>query len=291
MEPELWDQLSAAIGAVQRQSRFEPRDSYPTAVIVRVYLWAVLHDRPTRWACRARHWNRACRPEGLPDPSTMSRRLRRSDFEPFLTAVGRRLDGRAPQRLFKIVDGHALELPNHTTDRDATWGRGRSRQSLGYKLHLIDSGKPMPEAFVITPLGVCEKQMAGRMIKRVQGSGYLLGDAHYDASWLFDAVSRCNHQLLCPRAKPGTDLGHHYQAPDRLKAIERLEPPLELNPFGPSLYRQRKRIERTLGHAASFGGGMGALPSWTRRIWRVRHWVWAKLLINAARIRINTYDR
>jgi hypothetical protein len=37
----------------------------------------------------------------------------------------------------------------------------------------------------------------------------------------------------------------------------------------------------------SFGGGLAALPPWVRRIWRVRNWVWAKLLINGSRIRRN----
>jgi hypothetical protein len=31
---------------------------------------------------------------------------------------------------------------------------------------------------------------------------------------------------------------------------------------------------------------LATLPPWVRRIWRVRRWVWAKLLINATRIRI-----
>ena len=35
------------------------------------------------------------------------------------------------------------------------------------------------------------------------GYGYLLGDAPYDASWIFDHCHGHNHQLLCPRAKPG----------------------------------------------------------------------------------------
>ncbi|HWE94376.1 MAG TPA: hypothetical protein VG269_10465, partial [Tepidisphaeraceae bacterium] len=60
-----------------------------------------------------------------------------------------------------------------------------------------------------------------------------------------------HHQLLCPRAKPATG------------------------------------IERDFSHLTCFGAGLGALPSWVRRIWRVRHWVMNKLLINAARIRIN----
>ena len=40
----------------------------------------------------------------------------------------------------------------------------------------------MPEAFAITTLSVCEKQMAGRLVKRLEGCGYLLADGHYDAS-------------------------------------------------------------------------------------------------------------
>ena len=38
----------------------------------------------------------------------------------------------------------------------------------------------MPDAFAITTLNACEKRMAARMLGRVGGCGYLLGDAHYD---------------------------------------------------------------------------------------------------------------
>jgi hypothetical protein len=287
MELEFWAELSQAICDVRRQIRRRSHDRHPTSLIIRVHLWAALHDRPTAWACDARNWPPAVRPARLPDQSTMSRRLRREDIEPFLAAMHRRLNGRPQQSLIKIVDGKPLELPNHTADPDAAWGRGVSRQSIGYKLHLIYSVNPMPDAFVITPLDVCEKRMAFRMIKRVSGGGYLLGDSHYNASWLFDGCRQHRHQLVCPRVKPGTGLGHHYQAPDRLRAIDLLEPPGGLNEYGPSLYARRPAIERQLGNLVCFGGGLAALPSWVRRIWRVRQWVWAKLLINAARIRIN----
>jgi hypothetical protein len=287
MELEFWADLSQAICDVQRKLPPKPRDLHRTALIVRVHLWSVLHDRPTRWACVADNWTTRTCPEKLPDQSTMSRRLRRPDFDEFLTLLQKRLNGTPRQALLRIVDGKPLELPNHTTDRDAAWGRGVSRTSVGYKLHMIYSVNPMPDAFVITALDVCEKQMAFRMIPRVTGTGYLLGDAHYDASWLFDGCRHHGHQLLCPRAKPGTGLGHHYQAEDRRRSINLLEPPGNLNEFGPSLYRQRTRIERQFGQLASFGAGLSALPSWVRRIWRVRRWVWAKLLINAVRIRLN----
>jgi hypothetical protein len=296
MERERWAELSEAICHVQRQVTPRPRDTHPTALIVRIHLWSVLHDRPTDWACRPANWSERTRPaQPLPDQSTMSRRMRRDDFEPFLARLGRRLNGRPVATLLKIVDGKPLELPNHSTDPDARWGRGVSRTAVGYKLHVIWSApaaaaNPMPEAFAITPLDVCEKQMAFRMVRRVGstgGAGYLLGDAHYDASWLFDVCHHYGHRLLCPRAKPGKGIGHHYQSPHRLRVIDQLEPPGGLNDFGPSLYDRRTDVERRFSQVSSFGGGLAPLPSWVRRIWRVRHWVWAKLLINAARIRVN----
>jgi DDE family transposase len=291
MELELWPELSQAICDVQRRFESNPRDSYCTALIVRVHLWAVLHDRPTCWACDPKSWTARNCPEQLPDQSTMSRRMRRKDFDEFLRMLGTRLNGRPASSLLRIIDGKPLELPNHSSDPDAGWGRGVSRISFGYKLHMICSGNPMPDAFVITPLNVCEKQMAFRMIPRIGSGGYLLGDGHYDASWLFDASSHHGHQLLCPRAKPGTGLTHRYVAEDRKRAIQMLEPPGRINDFGPSLYRQRTQIEREFSQLCCFGGGMNGLPPWARRAWRVRRWVWAKLLINAARIRRNRKRR
>ena len=291
MELEFWAELSQAICGVQLEVALKPRDTYRTALIVRVHLWAVMHDRPTCWACELQNWTTQTRPESLPDQSTMSRRLRRPDFDEFLELLHKPLNGKPQPALARIVDGKPLELPNHTSDRDAGWGRGVSRNSVGYKLHMICSGNPMPDAFVITSLDVCEKQMAFRMIPRVEGTGYLLADAHYDASWLFDVCRHHGHQLLCPRAKPGTGLGHHYVAEDRRRAIELLEPPGGINDFGPSLFNRRTDIERQFAQLSCFGGGLNALPTWVRRIWRVRRWVWGKLLVNAARIRRNNAKR
>jgi Transposase DDE domain len=287
MELELWAETSAAISSVALGWKRWLRDRHSTALIVRVYHWACLHDRPISWACNPANWTSATRPKVLPDQSTMSRRSRRGDFEAFLKRLGERLNGKTTPAMVKVIDGKALELPNHTTDRDATWSRGVSRTSVGYKIHAIFSGNPMPEALAITTLDVCEKQMAARLIKRVGGFGYLLGDAHYDASWLFDNCHTHHHQLLCPRAKPGTGEGHHYVSPHRRRAIAMLEVPRNITSFGHDLYALRPRIERDFSQLVCFGAGLGPLPTWIRRIWRVRAWVMNKLLINAARIRIN----
>jgi hypothetical protein len=287
MELELWAETSAAICGVANTWKRLARVRHSTALIVRVYHWACLHDRPISWACQAQNWKPSVRPEVLPDQSTMSRRTRHADFWAFLQRVGERMKGKTKPQMAKVVDGKALELPNHTSDRDATWSRGVSRTSVGYKIHAVFAGNPMPEAFAITTLNVCEKQMASRLIKRVAGFGYMLGDAHYDASWLFDICHAHNHQLVCPRAKPGTGQGHHYTSPHRRRAINLLEIPRAVSSFGHDLYDQRTNIERDFSQLVCFGAGLGALPAWIRRIWRVRHWVMNKLLINAARIRIN----
>src|SRR3989442_15015558 len=51
MELELWADLSQAICDVRRGLAPRPRDTHPTATIVRVHLWAALHDRPTSRRC------------------------------------------------------------------------------------------------------------------------------------------------------------------------------------------------------------------------------------------------
>jgi hypothetical protein len=299
MDRELWSELSQAIGLVDARWK-DKRVRHPTSRIVRVYLWSALHDRPISWGCDADNWDHRTRPPELPDQSTMSRRTRGRRhgkcFEAFLTAVGQKLCGPAQQQLLvslRRMDGKPLPVASHSTDRDARWGRGAGQQNRGYKLHAIRSEKPMPEQWAVTSLAVDERTIARRMIKRLDpaSAGYLLADGLYDSSELHDRAAPVNQRLIAPRRKVGTGRGHRYQSPRRLRTIDMLESPANVNPFGAQLYRQRPQIERDFGNLVSFGGGLTTLPAWVRRIWRVRSWVHAKLLINAARIRIGQRKR
>lgn len=285
MEREHWAELSRAVCEVAAGWRESRRYVHSTALVVRVHLWSALHDRPTSWACGPGNWDYRTRPAALPDQSTMSRRKRRRDFEAFMAAVGARLAGPASTALVRRLDGKALPVAAHSKDRDARWGRGAGQNADGYKPHAIWADRPMPEQWALTPLDVCEKRVARRMIKRLHGTGYVLADAYFDASDLHDRAAHAGLRLVAPRRKPGAGLGHCYQSPHRLRSIETTEPPAGVNGFGPSLRRDRVQIERDFGNLTSFGGGLAALPAWVRRIWRVRAWVHAKLLINAARIR------
>jgi hypothetical protein len=238
------------------------------------------------------------------------------DFRRFLAAVGARLSPPPPPPppppssssssssssslvAVRRLDGKPLEVAAHSTDRDATFGRAAGRKGRGYKLHAVWSSDalgplPMPDQWCVAPLNACEKVIARRLIKRLGAGGgggaccgYLLADGYYDDSRLFDlAAAAANHQLLCPRQRPGAGLGHHYQSPRRLRAIGMLEAsPGVGNGFGPGLYAQRRQVERDFGNLTAFGGGLqSVLPPWVRRPWRARNWVHGKLLINAARI-------
>lgn len=283
MERELWSQLMTAIQDVARTRCCSNRFTYDTALVVRVYLWSVLHDRPVYWACQRRNWNAQSRPSRLPSQSTMSRRLGSMPVADFLKAMGRRLSGRVDRGLVKILDGKPLPISRHSGDGDSAFGRGAGGVDRGYKLHVIWGNAAMPQAWAVCPMNISEVRVAGELLPSLRGCGYVLGDGNYDRNALYDLAARRNHQLLACRSKPYTDLGHRRHSAHRLRAIELLEGPGD---YGRDLYALRRQIETHFAALTSFGGGLTCLPPWVRRLRRVRLYVHGKLLINAARIRL-----
>lgn len=291
MERELWSELSAAISDVARSHGRPSNCTYNTAVVVRMSLWAVLHDRPASWACRPDAWTSHNRPDTLPSQSTLSRRTRAPSYLNFMDTLSRRLRGHAKGLgLLKSIDGKALPIPKHTTDPDAKRGRGTGCFQTGYKLHLIHGDRPMPEAFIVHPLNVDERPTAVDLIPQLHGTGYLLADANFDARRVFTAAHEHDHQLLAPRQSSRQHVPPDPKSrdiPRRQRSIDLLEPGLA-KPchFGRQLFHQRGTIERFFSHANGFAQGGLYLPPFVRRLHRVRLWIHAKLLINAARIRI-----
>lgn len=295
MGRELWAELSAIVSLVDLDFPDNPDVAHATATIVRCHLWSALHDRPTSWAVVPAHWDRRTRPRALPSQSTMSRRLRSPEFDAFMRELERRV-GHLPgaSTLFKRLDAKALPVAAHSGDPHARWGRGAGQMSRGYKLHAIFCGRAMPLAWRVAPLDASEQEVARRMLRDLAGHpGHVSADAGYDANVLF-ATARAHgpNVLLTPRRRPGTALGHRAHAADRCRARELLEgPTAALGGMGRAARRQRVQVERDFGNLVSFGGGLGGLPSWVRTHGRVRRWVWAKLLINAARIRRKSRGR
>lgn len=283
MDHELWETLSHSMFDVARAFPKSPRQTHDTHRIVRIYLWAVLHDRPVLWATRLRNWPQPNRPKQLPDQSTMSRRLRDDETTLFITKLACRVAGPSPLVLIKAIDGKPLVIPKHSTDPDAGYGRGVGGQAKGYKLHAIIGNSAMPLAWSVQPLDVSESSQAHQLIPQLKGEGYILADSNYDSSKLHDTAKDHGHQMLAPRRQPGTELGHRQHSPHRLRAVHLLEQ--APSRFGATLYKRRREIERQFGGLVSFGGGLQSLPAWVRTLPRVRLFVHAKLIINAARIR------
>jgi hypothetical protein len=275
VERELWPILYRALRDVSAADH-QKGVQYQPWVIVAVLLWAAIHDRPRSWACRADHWDTTqLRPIDVPSPSTGSRRARRAEVADLLDRLGAHLRGDGPPAWTLIVDGKPLPVGHCSKDPDA----GPVPCGRGYKLHAIWGSKCMPEAWAVTAANAYEGAVAEELLERVRGKGFLLGDGNYEASRLYDAAAQSCYQLLAPLDPGDNGRGHRYQSPHRLLAVYWFGTGLAQD-----LLRDRARIERTFGNMGAFGGGLGPLPHWVRRLGRVTRWVHCKLLINAARI-------
>jgi hypothetical protein len=284
VERELWPTLYREVREVGGDFSRKYVQIQPW-VLVAVSLWAVLHDRHANWACDQRNWgNTRLRPRRLPSPATLSRRACEVGVGMLWRALeGRLRDCRQPA-LVAFLDGKPLPVGGYSKGPDAGYGRGAGTMDKGYKLHTVWSNRAMPEAWDVASLKVGETTVAAELIGRLDYGGYLLGDSNYDSSKLFDGAAGSGYQLVVAIGHPNAGKGHHYQSHHRKRCIDMMRHDEGISDFGRTLYQMRPAIERSFGNAGSFAGGMGPLPNWTRRLKRVRFWVWGKLLINAVRI-------
>jgi len=276
MERELWPPIYHTLRAAARGIR-QKNVTYQPWVIAAVILWAALHDRTVKWACDERNWSTTrLRPRKLPSAATVSRRTKRTAFGVFLNRVTARLKSNGPVPWVLAIDGKPLPVGHCSKDPDA---RG-TRLGRGYKLHALWGPDPWPVVWEVTSAREYEGAVAVRLLERVRGKGVLVADGNYEASPLYDAAARSGYLLLARPDPCDNGRGHRYQSPHRRLALSWFRDGL-----GWELYRFRSSIERMFGNMGSFGGGLGPLPNWVRRLDRVTRWVWCKLVINAHRIR------
>ena len=263
--------------AIRRRGRRTP--AFFDYEIAGVYFWANLHDRSTSWACDPQNWPAGLRSFALPSQPTMSRRLKSASFLQLLKALERVWTDHASE-LALTVDAKPLLVGSHSKDPDAAWARVRRGWAQGYKLHVIFGAAEHPRRWDVEPLNKSEPKVAARLVESLEpGGGYLLGDAAYDSNPLHRATTAGGRQLLAPRKRPHSGLGHCRHSPSRLRSIELLEGP---GAFGRALHAERDDVERRFGRLTNHAAGLAPLPNWVRRIHRVRLWVQTKLLIHAA---------
>lgn len=278
MERELWKQLyELALGF---DEAWKTPGVYATSMIVAVFFWAVIHDRPVSWACQEENWPPDIR-MALPSQSTMSRRLRTPAVENLLSRIFDELSENSSSWI-KCIDAKPLAIGGYSKDTDAAWGYAVKNYAKGYKLYAIWGEGYLPLVWGLAPMNVSEKKMAAEMIPHLTGGGYILGDKLYDTNPLYDLAQQQGHQLVAPRYRANAGLGHRRHSPGRLRSMELLK-----TCFGKALYRQRDDAERRFGWLTSCATGLTVLPAWIRRPVRVRLWIYAKLLINALRLALN----
>ena len=281
MERELFSQMKRELALLGPHRR--GRSLFSDAVIVLVYFWSVINDRPVIWACRKENWPGRLRPRRIPSQSRMSRRLKSASVRRLIDALEQRVlrCGR-PAPIASAIDGKALPVGTHSHDPHAKWGRGSGVWAKGYKLHLLLSLCGTILGWRLSSMNGDEREMARRLFKQTRCAGYILGDKQFDANYLYDEASMHGGQLVVPRQKgPTKGLGSRRQAPGRLRSRDLMEN--TISPFGRQMHEARDVIERKFGYLTSTGGLLTHLPSWVRTYGRVRQWVQAKLILSELR--------
>jgi hypothetical protein len=289
MEGELFGLLYVI---VQEEAKLQSRPKsvqYSDAMIILVFFWAVLHDRPIRWTCDLKNWSEQWQWLCLPSESTVSRRLRTLSCCLLLERIYHRLHAATTSDLCvcRRIDTKPLVVGGFSKDRDARRGYATGGIARGYKIAGAWGKAVVPDTLTLASLNSSDQQCAITLIDRLVehrsgATGYLLADSTHETNPVHQHACSRGFQLVAKRKQPGTGLGHSQHSPGRLRCIELLEsnPP---NDFGRNLYTRRGDVERDLGHLCSFGGGLQGLPSWVRRPRRVARWVIAKLIIRGLR--------
>lgn len=287
MEGELWPGVYQLIRDEGNRHPRKQRVQFSDAYILTVYMWAVTHDRPVSWACKRKNWPAGDRDRNLPSSSTMSDRLKTLSLRLLLQAIMDRLAALGESALVRRLDSKPLPVSAFSKDRDARWGQAVDAKARGYKLFCCWGAGVMPDAWVMGPMNRADPDAGVELVPQLQGCAYVLGDATHDSNPLHAVCTACGGQLIAPRKKPQTELGHCRHEPGRLRSIALLESSslsgTEPSAFAKSLYAMRADIERRYGNLCVFGGGLQPLPSWVRTPHRVVLWVAAKLVINGVR--------
>ena len=75
MERQLWNAIVQMINELNKPS-LSGNFRFCIDQVLKVWFWAVVHDRPVSWATKRENWPIHFRQTRLPSDSTMSRRLR-----------------------------------------------------------------------------------------------------------------------------------------------------------------------------------------------------------------------
>lgn len=273
MEDELWKEIYRLAKRIGKWKGVV-RGTYSDAMIVAVYFWAVVHDRPTKWACDKKNWHGRGPKGDLPSASTMSRRLRAEAVLQLVEDIESELIGMNQPSFCRLIDAKPLPVSGHSDDPDVGYGRAASTMARGYKFHGIYDDSQGFVHWSIESMNVNECPAGAELISRLTSEGYLVGDNAYDRNKLYALAGDRGVQLIAPQRKTTKGVGHRQHSPFRLRAIE-----MQTRRFAKGLVFFRRMIETAFAQLTTLSFGLGPLPNWVRTKNRVRNWVRAKLIL------------
>jgi hypothetical protein len=280
MERQLWNAIVAVLSTIDKP-RTLTSFRYSDEMIVKIWYWSAIHDRPMTWACRRRHWPLDLRRLRLPSYSRFTRRMRSASVQALLAAVEQRVVAPQSPGLFWMIDGKPLPISGCSKDAQAGYGRAAGGKAKGYKIHTVIGSDGSIAAWRLAPMNKDERVMAERMLQTAPIQGYVVADSNYDSNKLHAICDRRGNLQLVTRRRYGSahGTGHRKQTPGRLRSIQIVENPYPA--FAEKLLADRSEIERRFGHLSNWGGGLNGLPAWVRTYRRVHRWVQAKLVLTA----------
>ena len=279
MDDELFDSLYHI--ACRLWPKREPRVQYAGRLIVLLYLWSAIRNKPICWACDRRNLPHALADLPTPSRSQLGRRLCLPGVTAMLDELEQAVHDLSIAGLIGLwlIDAKPLVVSPYSKDKAARWGWAYNGKARGYKLFMITDTAGRVVTWHIDAMNKAEPEVAKSLIDRLDRPGYLVGDSIYDSNPLHALAADRQVQLLAPRKQPGKGLGACRHHPGRLHAIAMLE--CFNNAMGPALYAQRTGIERGFAKLASSRVGLDRLPPFVRKPQRVRRWVQAKIILYA----------
>jgi hypothetical protein len=300
LDRDTWQIVIASVRRAARAIKSPGRRPlYPNWLIVAMYLWAAWHDRCLSWACDRVHYNTLFRPRHtLPSISQFTRRIKTDVCQAILQRVH---DDLAAQGIVTpplgYIDGKPMLVSAVSKDPDAARGHISGGYAKGYKLHAYINERRRIVLWCVAPLNVDERTIARELLlpllpppidPRCQ---LTLADSNYDAAPLyraFDACSDGGHMLLAPVRSQQLvgPAGRHPKTlsnmgPQRRAALALWEQHPDLARY---VMEQRNNAEGVFSVLAVALGLHATLPSFVRRIHRVRQWIGAKIILYHARL-------
>jgi hypothetical protein len=260
------------------------------------------------WACERLHYNALIfRPRRkLPSISQFTRRIKTDACQQILQHVHNDLATRGIDVLSPLsyMDAKPVLVSAVSKDPDAARGHISGGYGKGYKMHAYITQRRRILVWCLSPLNTDEKTVARELLlptlppaidSRCQ---LTLVDSNYDAAPLYKAFANarddhgcsCGHALLAPvrgrqfiadpggQRHPGTICN---MGPQRYEAVRMWERHPDLVRF---VMKQRNNAEGVFSVLAVALGLSATLPSFVRRIHRVRPWIGGKIILYHARL-------